>query len=132
MTTPLFDRRVAEGKCGECGNEPMSPDGPVGPLCRAKHRERNEAEREKKQAVGQCRTPGCKEHAQTGYCEKCKKDNRLARKEAGDRNEAAGLCREAAAHGPPKPGCKLCQKCITRLSAASSRAYAKRKAVKSH
>ncbi len=127
-----YSDRIAKGLCGiaGCSEEPQ----PGAKLCKSHKKlqaERAAAQRAKRAASGTCISAGCGETENLspgGRCPKCVAYHAAARKKSTDKLIEQGLCRNAASHGKAKPGTTLCQECITKLSAASSEAYQRRKA----
>ena len=125
----LYKRRIAEGKCGSCG-EPNKNGGSLCNKCKKAAKEKQAAKREQARSEGLCIESGCKNKAAKGStrCEEHLESQRQARLASSEKLMGAGLCRNAASHGPAKPGCTLCQACIDQLSKTSSEHYERRKA----
>jgi hypothetical protein len=127
----LYTDRIAAGLCGIAGCTTKPEDGKK--QCE-QHRkigaERAAAKRAEKRASGRCITAGCNNTTDIspgGRCPTCRKAAAADAKRYGEQRMASGLCRNAASHGPVKPGCTMCQACIDRLSNTSSEHYFRRK-----
>jgi hypothetical protein len=126
MTQSLYKRRVAEGKCGTCGEPNTDNRGKSTCLsCLQIAKERAAARRADAAADGLCIS--CKKvkpRKGSSRCPACLEVNRAdAARRAAARKEA-GLCLCGA---EPKEGCVLCQNCIDKRSEVTSEHYRRRK-----
>lgn len=105
-----WKRRLAQGLCGECGQEPYVPGRQRGRLCSAKRHANYKARREKAIEENRCLTVGCGEPIdKNARCVQCREKTKAGIRKYRQHRLANGCCEYCGSHLSGRK--KVCDEC---------------------